>query len=52
MTQRQFNSLALLNTYKQRLDKIDLIKVGNDFVSHHDERKLTFGCFVLSDLDS
>ena len=38
MTNKRFNSLAILNTYKELTDDIDLLKVGNEFVSKHDEQ--------------
>ena len=33
MTQKRFNSLAILNCHKLRTDEIDLIKIANEFVS-------------------
>ena len=46
MSQRRFNSLAILNCHKDETDKIDLVSVGNDFVSKHNERYRTIGKFV------
>ena len=37
MTNKRFNSLAILNTYKALTDDIDLLKVGNEFVSKYDD---------------
>ena len=47
MTNKRFNSLAILNTYKALTD--DLLKVGNEFVSKYDERFHQFGRFVQED---
>ena len=33
MSSRCFNSLGLLNVYKELTDKRDLAKVGNEFLS-------------------
>ena len=49
MTNRRFNSLAILNTYKALTDDIDLLKVGNEFVSKYDERFHQFGRFIQED---
>ena len=49
MTNKRFNSLAILNTYKALTDDIDLLKVGNEFVSKYDERFHQFGRFVQED---
>ena len=46
MINKRFNYLAILNTYKALTDDIDLLKVGNEFVSKYDERFHQFGRFV------
>ena len=51
MSQRRFNSLAILNCHKDGTDKIDLVSVGNDFVSKHNEGYRTFGKFVKDDFN-
>ena len=33
-----FNSLGLLNTHKELKDKLDLVRVGNEFISLNEER--------------
>ena len=38
MTTKRFNSLAILNTYETFTDKVDLCKIGNDFISKNDVR--------------
>ena len=49
MTNKRFNFLAILNTYKALTDDIDLLKVGNEFVIKYDERFHQFGRFVQKD---
>ena len=49
MTQKRFNSIAVLSYHKQRTDKINLVNIANEFVSKHDERKIAFGQFVPAD---
>ena len=51
MSQRRFNSLAILNCHKDETDIIDLVSVGNDFVSKHNERYRTFGKLVKDDFN-
>ena len=46
MTNQRFNSLVVLNTYKTFTDKLDLCKIGNDFISKNDERYNQFGRFT------
>ena len=45
MTQKQFNSLAVLNTHKEILDELSLLEVGNDFVDGRPNRRNEFGVF-------
>ena len=49
MTDRRFNALGLLNVHKELTDKLDLLEVGNEFISLNDERHQYFGKFVTSD---
>jgi len=50
MEQDRFNSLAILNTHKDRTDSLDLIRVANNFVTN-DNRKRHFGTFTTLDLE-
>lgn len=50
MSQRRFNSLAILNTYKDLSDKINFLKVGNMFVDSQEKRYNYFGKFIPEDL--
>lgn len=50
MTQKRFNALAMLNYHKEVTDALDLVKVGNQFVSLHQERYQKFGNFQASDI--
>ena len=51
MTNQRFNSLAILNAYKTFTDKLklDLCKIGNNFISKNDERYNLFGRFSEAD---
>lgn len=46
MSQKRFNSLAILNIYKDLTDTIEFVDVGNKFIEGHPRRQLTFGKFV------
>ena len=41
----QFSNLTILNTHKQRTDKLCLIDVANEFVALNENRKSNFGTF-------
>ena len=51
MTQIRFNALSQLHEHKEKTDKVDLIKIGNQFISKCNERELHFGRFVPSDMN-
>ena len=51
MGRKRYNALAILHGFKERTDKIDLIQIGNEFVSKCDNRKLNFGRFESSDIN-
>ena len=46
---KRFNNLGILLTHKEMTDDINLVTIGNEFISKHAERKLHLGQFVLSD---
>ena len=46
MSQKRFNDIAILTIHKELTDKLDLLSIGNEFVSKYDERKRTFGRFI------
>ena len=48
-TQTRFSNLTILNTYKQRTDKLCLVAVAIGFVALNDNRKGNFGTFRESD---
>ena len=50
MTQTRFSNLTILNTHKQRTDKLCLIDVANEFAALNENRKSNFGTFKESDL--
>ena len=49
-TQTRFSNLTILNTHKQRTDKLCLVAVANEFVALNDNRKGNFDTFRESDL--
>ena len=50
ITQKRFNSLAVLNTHKEILDELSLVEVENDFVDGRSNRRNEFGVFLETDL--
>ena len=42
MSGRRFNALGLLNVHKELTNKLDLLQVGNDFISLNDEQDQHF----------
>ena len=49
MSQKRFNDIAILTIHKELTDKLDLLSIGNEFVSKYDEQKRTFGRFIEKD---
>ena len=49
-TQTKFSNLTILNTHKQRTDKLCLIDVANEFLALNKNRKSNFGTFKESEL--
>ena len=49
MKQKRFNSLTLLNENPDVVDKMSLIDVAKEFVSHHRSHWNTFGRFTNKD---
>ena len=45
MSQDRFSNLTVLNTHKERTDKLYLANVANEFVSRNDNLKRNFGTF-------
>ena len=43
MSQERFSNLTLLNTHKDRTDKLFLDNVENEFADRNDNRKRNFG---------
>ena len=50
MTQTRFSNPTILNTHKQRTDKLCLAAVADEFVALNDNRKGSFVTFRKSDL--
>ena len=51
MTTKRFNVLAILNSNKDLTDKLDLMEIGNEFISKNDERFRQFGRFTKEDFN-
>lgn len=49
-TNKRLNHIMLMHIHKERTDKIDLIKVANEFVEWKDNRRQIFGTFSPSDI--
>lgn len=49
-TQKRLNHIMLMHIHKERTDKIDLIKVANEFVEWKDNRRQIFGTFSPTDI--
>ena len=49
-TQTRFSNLTILNTRKQRTDKLCLVAVANEFVALNDNWKGNFGAFREPDV--
>ena len=49
MTQDRMNNTIILNTYKEELDKLEMIQDANEFCRECDERKNVFGKFPQKD---
>ena len=49
MTQNRMNNTIIMNTYKEELDKLDMIQVTNEFFRECDERNNVFGKFSKKD---
>ena len=49
MSQARLNHLMTLNVHKELTDSLSLVDVANEFVSNHDYRMRTFGCFTDND---
>jgi len=45
MTKARLNHLMICSIYKERMDKLDLRKVANYFITDHDNRMDMFGLF-------
>ena len=47
MSQRCLNSLMVLHVHSERLDKMNLLEIGNEFISANDQRKSILGLISL-----
>ena len=51
MSQKRFNDIATLTIHKELTDKLDLLSIGNGFVSRYYGRRRTFGRFIEKDFE-
>ena len=45
MTQKRFNALPILHSYKDIVDKLRLVAIDNDFVDNFTNRRNNLGAF-------
>lgn len=50
MTQERFSNLTILNSHKERTEKLCLVDIANEFAKRNDNRKRNFGIFKDSGL--
>ena len=50
MSSNRLNISMVLHVHKERLDKLSLVDIANDFVRNSDHRKIIFGQFETTDL--
>ena len=51
MLPSQSNSVAMLHYHKERIDRLDLMKIGNHFAYSNENRLCLFGKFTKNDLE-
>ena len=51
MTTKRFNALPILNSNKDLTGKLDLMEIGNEFISKNDERFGQFGRFTKEEFN-
>ena len=49
MSQLRLNSIMTLHIHKDLTDKLDLLEIGNEFVSASEHRQKTLGKFLPTD---
>ena len=49
MTQERLSNLRILNSHKERTDRLSLVDIANEFADRSDNRKRNFGIFKESD---
>ena len=47
MSQRRLSNLLVLHVHSDRLDKMNLLEIGNEFISANDQHKSIFALFSL-----
>ena len=49
MTQGRFSNLTILNSHKERTERLSLLDIANEFADRNNNRKRNFGIFKESD---
>ena len=49
MTQERFSNLTILNSHKERKERLSLVDIANEFADRNDKRKGNLGIFKESD---
>ena len=49
MTQERFSNLTILNSHKERAERLSLVDITNEFADRNDNRKINFDMFNESD---
>ena len=49
MTQERFSNLSILNSHKERTERLSLVDIANEFADRNDYRERNLGIFKESD---
>ena len=50
MSQERFRNLTILNSHKERTDRLSLLDIANEFTDRNSNRNRNFGIFKASDV--
>ena len=50
MRQERFSNLTILNSHKERTDRLFIVDIANEFFDRNRNRKINFGIFKESDI--
>ena len=51
MTQERFSNLTILNSHKERTERISLLGIANEFTDRNNNRKRNFAIFKVSGVE-